>query len=315
MSIIISYNKYQDNWYVGELHHAFALYMKNLYGDIEIRSLADMANQYNEPIDTRHNSLASIFNIYNLIVYNTNTNVGFLHSLADYAPVLLEHQSALQKLNIKSFAFCPHHTIDIREKYQNLGISLVPSFYMLENWNDHDLISKYRNSFKNFSCYFNGLCYGHRECYVNQLQHNPFFVMKNKSKTSDYRPKELYYQELSQHKYGLSINGVAQICYRDVEYFGIGALCIREPMNIITKDSLKPDMHYKVILDDFIRNNIYYPEKHKELADHIINQINNISLEEEQYILYNARTWYENNALPQKQIEFLHQCLVEHGVL
>lgn len=315
MSIVISYNRYQHNWYVGELYHAFATYMSSIYTDIEFCSLSDMAQRYNEPLDTRHNSLASIFNIYNLIVYNTNTNIGFMHSLADYAPVLLEHKEALQKLNIKTFAFCPHHTQEVIDRYKHNEIKLIPSFYILENWNDHDLINKNKNANKNFSCYFNGLCYGYREHYVNHLKHNSFFIMRNKSNATDYKSKEEYYQELSQHKYGLSINGVAQICYRDIEYFGMGTLCIREPMNLIVKDGLKEDVHYKVILDDFVRNNIYYPERGKEIATYIIDKINSISAEEERYILNNARRWYEDNALPDKQIEFLHKCLVECDVI
>lgn len=316
MSIIISYNRYQHNWYVGELYHSFANHMSSLYKNIQIKSLSEMAREYNEPLDVRPNTLASVFNIYSLIVYNTETSVGFLHSLADYAPVLMEHKDALQKLNIKAFAFCPHHTQEVINRYKINNINLIPSFYILENWNDHDLISKYKNvTKKNKSCYFNGLCYGHREHYVNHLKDNSFFVMRNKSKSPDYRSKQDYYQELCEHKYGLSINGVAQICYRDLEYFGTGTLCIREPMNLITKDKLQEDVHYKTILDNFVRNNIYYPEKKEEIAKYIIDKINNISEEEEKYILNNANKWFENNALPDKQIEFLHNCLIENNII
>lgn len=315
MSIIIAYERYQHNWYVGELHHAFATHMSSKYNDIQLMSMSDMASKHNEAMDTRSNALASIFNIYNLIVYNTETNCSFLHCLADYAPVMLEHKSAIEKLNIKAFAFCPHYTQEVIDRYKNLNIQLIPSFYILENWNDHAFISQYANEVKTNKCYFNGLCYGHRELYVNHLQHNPFFVMKNKRNISDYKPKEDYYKELSQYKYGLSINGVAQICYRDIEYFGMGVLCIREPMTLMTKDNLREDFHYKTILDSYVTSNIYYQEKQKELANYIIDKINSISKEEELFILHNARTWYQNNALPHKQVEFLEQCVIQNGVL
>lgn len=315
MSIQIAYNRYQHNWYVGELHHAFAKRMSELYSDIQIVSLSDMANHYSEPIDQRHNALASLFNIYNLIVYNTEKHIGFLHSLADYAPVLLEHKSALDKLNIKAFAFCPHHTETVIAQYSHLNIKLIPSFYMLENWDDYYHIEVHRHNSKQNGCYYNGLCYGHRELYVRHLKSNPFFVMKNKSDIADYRPKSIYYEEASKYKYGLSINGVAQICYRDVEYFGLGVLCIREPMSLITKDNLQSDVHYKTILDHFVTSNIFYPEKQHEITEYIIDKLNSISTEETSYILDNARRWYENNALPDKQIDFLHQCLIENDVL
>ena len=315
MSICISYNRYQHNWYVGELHHAFANKMAELYSDVKIISLADMAQKYSEPLDQRPNSLASLFNIYNLIVYNTENNKGFLHSLADYALVLLEHETALNKLNIKAFAFCPHHTDTVVQQYSHLNIKLIPSFYILENWDDPSHIESARHNNKESKCYFNGLCYGHRELYVRHLKTNPFFVMRNKSDTADYRPKSLYYDEASRHKFGLSINGVAQICYRDVEYFGLGVLCIREPMSLITKDRLQSDVHYKTILDNFVTSNIFYPEKQNEVAQYIVDKIHSIPQDEIEYILHNARQWYENNAISEKQIEFLHSCLIENEII
>ena len=105
MAIIISCNKYQHNWYVGELYEAFAIHMQKCFGDIDIIPINELAKTYNEPYDTRENSLPSLFNIYNLIVYNTITKRGFAHSLSDYAPVFLEHDTALQKLNITTFCF------------------------------------------------------------------------------------------------------------------------------------------------------------------------------------------------------------------
>lgn len=316
MSIIISYNKHQNNWYVGELYEYFAKAMGSEQ-EISIIPIHELAKIYSEPNQTRENGYLSLFNIYNLIVYNPEKHIGFVHSLSDHSATMLEHKSALEKLGIKAMSFCSNLTNDIIEKYKYLDINIIPSFYVLEHWNDHDLIEKEYASYqpKTNQCYFNGACYGHRANYINSLRSNSFFNLKDKSNPEYYRTKQQYYQEFYQHRYGLSLNGAAKICYRDLECFGLGSLCLRESMEIKTKDQLLPDKHYKVVLDDFITQNIYDPDKSAEVIERLLHNINNISTEEEEYIVHNARSWFINNAKPDTQVMFLKQCLLEINLI
>ena len=314
MSIIISYNKYQNNWCVGELYDHFAKIIK-FEQDISFIPIHELASKYSEPHNIRENGYPSIFNIYNLIIYNEEKHTGFILSLSDYSPVLLEHHSALDKLGIKTISFCSNLTSDIIEKHKHINI--IPSFYILENWDDFRIIENIYSCCrpKINKCYFNGSAYGHRASYINNLKANMFFNLKDKGICQNYQNKEEYYNELYRHRYGLSLNGAAKICYRDLECFGLGTLCLREPMDIKTKDQLLPDKHYKLVLDDFIMQNIYDPDKSDQIIENLLHNINNISIEEEKYILNNAREWFVNNANPDKQISFIRQCLLENNII
>ena len=59
----------------------------------------------------------------------------------------------------------------------------------------------------------------------------------------------------------------------------------------------------------------FNPEKINEIIEYIIDNINNITIEESEYILNNAKKWYENNAMPDKQVDFLYQCLIENDII
>lgn len=314
MSIIISYNLYQQNWYVGELYHSFYLNLLENKIDAKYIDIQHLCQKYNETFNY-NNQYPSLFSIYSLIVLNTDKEIGFVCNLSDYAPLILEHKSAINKLNIKFFAMCSNLTNEHISRYSEYKI--IPSFYILENWSDYSIINQFYNlqSTKINKCYFNGLSYGYRSNYINQLRSNAFFDFKDKTQLSDFRQKEEYYKDLSQSRYGLSLNGAAKICYRDLELFGLGVLNVREPLEILTKDQLYPDIHYKIVLDDFIRNNIYYPEKTNEIIEKFLFNINQISNSEYDFIIHNARQWFINNIDPHMQISFLKQCLIENNII
>lgn len=314
MSIIVSYNLYQHNWYVGELYHSFFHSLLEDKIDVQYMDIQDLCKKYDETFNY-NNQYPSLFSIYSLIILNTKTEEGFVCNLSDYAPLILEHQSAINKLNIKSFAMCSNLTNEHINKYKEYKI--IPSFYILENLLDYDLINRFYNlkPQKIEKCYFNGLSYGYRSNYINQLRQDAFFDFKDKSQSSDFRSKEEYYKELSQSKYGLSLNGAAKICYRDLELFGLGTLNLREPLDILIHNQIKENIHYKVVLDDFIRSNIYYPEKTNEIAEKIIDNINSISASEYEFITNNARRWFVDNISQESQISFLKQCLIENNIL
>ena len=181
MSIIISYNKYNHNWYVGELYEAFTNSVKSELNATVI-PIEELAQKYSEPYSSRENGYPSIFNIYNLIVYNTSKQTGLIHSLMDYAPVILEHKSALDKLYIKAVSFSSNFTSDLTNRYAYLNLNLIPSFYILENWDDIEHIEQRFSASSNRlnKCYFNGASYGYRSNYINNLKHNSFFDLKDK---------------------------------------------------------------------------------------------------------------------------------------
>jgi hypothetical protein len=192
---------------------------------------------------------------------------------------------------------------------------ILPSFYILEHLTDIDFIEQNKKSVRGINkAYFNGLCYNERRIYKKILDSNEYFIFKDKSSSSDFLNKSDYFNEISKYNFGLSLNGAAKICYRDVEYFGLGILCLREPLNIITKDPLINGVHYITLLDDDIRSKIYIESEYDYINEKITNKINDIINNDYSDIINNSRKWYENNCLPINQIKtleyFLKDCKI-----
>lgn len=311
MKYLISFDAYQGNWYVGELYKKFfETISENI--SCEYVHMSDLAKQYGEPTGYNQN-LPSIFNIYNLIVQDKETKKTFVHSLHDYAVVMLEHHSAINKLNVVSFSCSSNLTKDTFEKNKN-KIKIIPSFYILEHLSDVEYIknTKKPSLGRNNKVYFNGLCYGARGQYYNIFKNSEIFNFKNKNDSNEYQSKNEYYESIKKYKYGLSLNGAAKICYRDLEYFALRTLNLREPLDIITHDQLKPDVHYKILIDEDIQSKIY-EEKH---FDYIREKLKNKIIEidnsgESEYILNESENWFNNNCLPEKQIYLLTQFIKE----
>ena len=314
MVIEVSFNRYQHNWYVGELYHQFYEYLVSKYGDGVIYvSLNDLSDRYGT---TETPNTSSIFSIYNLIITNKKTNKTFIHSLSDYAPCMMDDNSGILNFDVASFSCTSNLTEDIINRYSS-NYNIIPSFYILENLSDLDLIESNRNKIDKLNkIYFNGLCYGERDSYKTLLNTSDYFVFKNKSYSTDYLNKTDYFTEISKYNFGLSLNGAAKICYRDLEYFGLGVLCLREPLNVITHDPLINDVHYITLLDDDIRSKLYDQNEHKYIIDKVTDKINNIIQDNNYYdIINNARLWYEENCLPKSQINKLESFLIESNII
>ena len=313
MTIEISFNRYQHNWYVGELYQKFYEYLVEKYGNdsIQFTHMDKLAERFGHQNNTHS---LSIFSIYNLIITNKKTNKTFIHSLSDYAPVMMDDNTGILNFDVAAFSCSSNLDENMINKYSS-KYKILPSFYILEHLTDIDLIEKNKlKTDKINKVYFNGLCYNDRAIYKKILDINNNFIFKNKSTTSDFLNKEEYFYEVSKYNFGLSINGAAKICYRDVEYFGLGILCLREPLNIITKDPLINGVHYITLLDDDIRSKIYIESEYGYINEKITNKINDIINNDYSDIINNSRKWYENNCLPINQIKtleyFLKDCKI-----
>jgi len=313
MTITISYDPYQSNWYVGELYKTFHEYLINKKIDITYIHIKDLAKQHNESFEYINN-LPSVFSIYSLII--TDNNKTFVHNLSDYAPAILEHDSAIDKLNIKAFGITSNLTANVFNLHANKNFIIHPSFYILENYNDYNRILKYQDiTNKKNNCCFNGLLYGIRQQYSNVLTKNNFFHILNKSNSNDYQDKDTYYKYISGYRYGLSLNGAAQICYRDLEYFGVKNLCLREKLNIITHNPLIENYHYKTIIDDDIYYKIYNKKEESYILNKIKDIIENISIEEIQFVTHNAQQWFFDNVKLENQLKILNSFIEKTGII
>jgi|688.fasta_scaffold220319_2 hypothetical protein len=306
MNLIISYTNLYHNWYVGEFYTEFHKKLKSISNiNIDYVSLSDLASHYNIPSDYS-NGFPSVFNPYNLIITNKDNGKTFIHSWHDYAPAILVNGSGIELLDVVKFA-CVSRLDESIIKNNKTKIIIQPSFYLLENWDEHSFIENNRYlEKKSDRVFFNGLCYGVRGLYKNILDKSNFFDFKRKD-GPDYKTKEDYYSQMSSYKYGLSLDGAAKICYRDIEYFGMGILSLREKLDVMTCEPIIPDINYIELIDDDIKSKISNQDYEKYIIDKLENNLSEIFSDKEKinYIINNSRKWYEKNCLPENQINLM----------
>lgn len=299
--LIISYEQGYNNWYVSEFYKYFHKKLSEITNiQFEYVSLRDLSNKFGKDYT---NQTGSIFNWFNLVIYNQTTDKFFVHSWYDYAPEILKY-SVNNNFNVVKFSCVSNLTDSIIEEYKD-KIIVQPSVYYVENWKDIEYILSTENSLlKDNKAYFNGLNHGIRENVLNSLSDNSFFNIRTKGNPEHFRQKKDYYDEVSKHKFGLSLNGAANICYRDLELFGLGVLNLRQPLNSKTYEPIVKDVHYVEFINDDLVNKIL----DKENIDSIINDKVGELLEfstTKQYddMIEESKKWFIKNCLPENQFK------------
>lgn len=95
----------------------------------------------------------------------------------------------------------------------------------------------------------------------------------------------------------------------------MGTLCIREPLDIVTKDQILPNVHYIPLIDNYILQNIYNNQEYINICNYLKEKILSISEAEKSYILHNSYEWFNNNVTIDKQINFLYSSIIQAGVI
>lgn len=310
MNLLISFTHLYENWYVSELYKLVIEKITKVPGiSVEVINSREYAKSFNINPDY-HNGLPSVLSPMNLIIMNKDNGKTFIHSFHDYAPAIMEPKSGIDNFNVVKFACSSNLTQSHIENFKNTFI-VQPSVYILELINEHEYIKSYKNNSKiNEKIYFNGLCYGVREKYRQLLSNDPLFDFRKKD-SEFYRTKHDYYREISEYKYGLSLNGAAKICYRDLEYFGMGVLNLRERMEILTYEPLVEDLHYVNFIDFDIQSKIF----NKDYEGYIVNKLKDkfelILDNQTKYneIVTESRGWFERNCLPENQTDIIFSFL------
>lgn len=112
-----------------------------------------------------------------------------------------------------------------------------------------------------------------------------------------------YIQEALNYKVALSIGGgggvvgarCGDICFRDIEMFGLGIPLLRPQYVIEMQDRLIPDTHYISVDVDF--DDLFKYSNHELLAEKIADKYQKVINDTEflEYISSNARDWYCRN--------------------
>lgn len=301
--LIISYEQGYSNWYISEFYKFFQKKLEENFNiKFEYLPISVFCQKFNRQIN---NSEPNIFNWYNLIIQNPSNGKMFVHSWNDYGQVIAE-QIVRDDLNVVLFSSCSNITEDLLETYKN-KLNIQPSVYCLEHWSNlKDIEKYYSDSTKLNKSFFIGYLYGIRENFHKSFKQSEYFVMKDRRFPGGNLNHETYYNTLSNYRFGMSFNGVAKICYRDLEIFGNGLINLREKLTTLTKNPIIKDVHYIEFFDELLIKSLISGFDIKKNCEHrfekLLDEHNENNLFEISKI---SRNWYLNNCIPEKQYEIL----------
>jgi hypothetical protein len=114
---------------------------------------------------------------------------------------------------------------------------------------------------------------------------------------------EKYVKEINNHKIGLSFNGAAEICNRDIEILGVGSVLLRpELVSTSFHDPLIPNTHYipfDLVSDAHIQTEIIMTKLNELLQNY----------EYMRYVATNGNDWYNRNGSKDANVKVISQLL------
>jgi hypothetical protein len=260
-----------SGWTPTSIYEKIFSYYKSIYGDKIISDNTTI--QYNSNYGHKSGP-------HHLIIENTETGYYKVATYWDYAPDLLNDYGGWDNSKCLGVYSCVG---------ANTNTKVIASSYCVHNREIETLISHSNTSFTNKlynDLIFRGFLYTSRSALHSVIDHVPNNNIKiSANKISHHE----YVQELASHKIGLSLNGAAEICNRDMEILGVGSVLLR-PKLVSTRfhNPLVADFHYvsfETSNDPKTQLDII-AEKHKMLlkdTDYMI------------YVATNGRDWYNLN--------------------
>lgn len=259
-----------SGWTPTSIYEKVFSYYKSIYGDQIISDNTTI--QYNSNYGHKTGP-------HHLIIENIDTGYYKVATYWDYAPDLLNDYGGWNNAKCLGVYSCVG---------ANTNNKMIASSYCVHTREIETLINNSNTNFKNKfnnDLIFRGFLYASRSTLYSVTDR----ASSNIRISADKIAQGTYIQELASHKIGLSLNGAAEICNRDIEILGVGSVLLR-PKLISTKfhNPLIPDFHYvpfETSNDPKTQLDII-AEKHKMLlkdTDYMI------------YVAMNGRDWYNLN--------------------
>lgn len=311
---VISYDHGYHDWYVSEFYKYFHhRLIDETNAELEFIPLNVLAEQRGASMSNHDSS--NLFNWYNLIIFNKKTEKYFIHNWSDNSPMMIEY-CMNNNINLTSFSCVSNVKNDsVIDKWKH-KVEINPSVYCLANWSDHEHIKKASaKTNRKHKTFFSGLVHSHRQIVMDLLNQNSFFDLRSRS--DNFKLGFDYFDQVSDYKFGLSLNGAAHICYRDLELFGLNVLNLREPFRSKTHNPVIKDVHYFELINDELLMDIFNRPENAILA---VNE----KLEQlEQFIntdgyldmINEANKWFIDNVLPENQFKIIYSFLKNFTVL
>lgn len=310
---IISYSHGYNDWYTSEFYKYFhKRLIEETNINIEFIPLHELAQKHNSHMDN-HNSY-TLFNWFNLIIFNEKTQKYFIHNWSDNSPMMIEY-CMNNNIDLVSFSCVTNVKDDnIIEKWKN-KVKIHPSVYCLNNWSDHHHIKSNASKVnRKHKVFFNGLVHSHRSYIMNFLNQNSLFDLK--SRHDNWKVGFDYFNEVSDYKFGLSLNGAAHICFRDLELFGMNILNLRQPFLSKTYNPIIKDVHYIEFVDDNFLKEIFNNSLNANniLKDKIDQLENFVNTNDYSNMLNEANKWFIENTLPENQFKIIYSFLEDFTI-
>ena len=188
---------------------------------------------------------------------------------------------------------------DLPEKQRHKRDLIKPGYYPETIWQfgtlNYDGIQKHRSKVVlKDKLYFRGTVYPQRACIMMLQKKYPNEVSINLGRL----PFEQFIGELASQKLvlGLGMNIGGDICFRDIEMFGIGVPLLRPRLRVEQHDPLIPDVHY-VSVDIDLDPYYLVPYDHEAVADAMLKRHKEV-IDDDVFlkeIADNAREWYIRN--------------------
>lgn len=310
---IISYDLGYHDWYVSEFYKYFHnRLISDSKVDVEFVPLNVLAQQHGTCM-SNHDS-CTLFNWFNLIIFNKKTQKYFIHNWSDNSPMMIEH-CMNNNIDLVSFSCVTNVKNDsVIDKWKD-KVKINPSVYCLANWSDHHHIKKasVKINRKN-KAFFNGLVHSHRQAVIDVLNTNPFFDLR--SRRDHFKSGFEYFDEVSDYKAGLSLNGAAHICFRDLELFGLNVLNLRESFKSKTHNPIIKDVHYFELINNELLIDIFnQPEKAILTLNEKLDQLEQfLNTENYSRMLNEANNWFADNVLPENQFKIIYSFLEDFTI-
>lgn len=214
-----------------------------------------------------------------------------------HATVFEKDNPFLKKILISQFI-----DYKVKNEFKEYSSKCEPWIYFKHDSTDLETFYLQRQNKKDYlkKMFFNG--------YKN---HRPIlnFFDSNLLICKETQPKQEYFEDLINYSVGLSIGGVGEFCYRDVEYMCLGIPFIRFEYQTSLANPLIPNYHYISVPFDYTipKHNETHKDRlggyihAKKIESRFMEIINNDSFLN--FISANARKYYEDFLAPEVRVK------------
>lgn len=291
---------YQDQhrWCANVIFEKLTQNLINLYPNIKFE-LEDSIG-YSEKLGIHHNgNRGQKFGYHRMIIQNLDNKKYFVVNYYDSLQSIHSINNWDTENLVEVFSSTGAHQNLIY--FNSNNFNYTPSSYCCRQVEDEDYLL---NCTTNISTETNLIFRGNLYLFRKFLKNDSRFKIINTH--YDKLSERDYLRELQDNFISLSLNGIGEICHRDIESFGAFSTVIRPELNVQFHNRLIPDYHYISIPTkdlDGLDTTAYYIE----ISNRIYNRYLEVKDDKEylRSIALNARKWFEENCTIDGNVKIL----------